>query len=150
MEDIDAAQHDRMTAVREKAAGAPSSAAGEREEDKGISLSGLLNVLDGIIAPDVRVVTMTTNHPERLDPALIRPGRTDKHIELRAFDGELAQAMFHLFYETDPPPVAGAIGMTGAELQQLFMENPDPARAARALQRAGEQKRNGAGNGVGR
>ena len=148
MEDIDAAQRDRTAPAQRSRGDASDGAAESEEEEKGISLSGLLNVLDGIVAPDGRVVMMTTNHPDRLDPALIRPGRTDKHIELRAFDGELAQAMFRLFYQTEPPPVAGSIGLTGAEMQQLFMENPDPALAAQALRRAGARSLNGSEHGI--
>ena len=41
---------------------------------------GLLNVLDGIVDTPGRIVVMTTNHIETLDPALIRPGRIDKRI----------------------------------------------------------------------
>lgn len=43
---------------------------------------GLLNVLDGVVETPGRIVIMTTNHPETLDPALIRPGRIDKRINL--------------------------------------------------------------------
>ncbi len=44
-----------------------------------LNLSGILNVLDGIVDTPDRVIVITTNHPEKLDPALIRPGRID-HI----------------------------------------------------------------------
>jgi hypothetical protein len=37
-----------------------------------------LDVLDGVVDTPGRIVIMTTNHPEMLDPALIRPGRIDK------------------------------------------------------------------------
>jgi hypothetical protein len=47
-----------------------------------LSLSGLLNVLDGVVDTPGRIVVMTTNHPEMLDPALIRPGRVDKKLLL--------------------------------------------------------------------
>lgn len=47
-----------------------------------LNLSGLLNVLDGVVETPGRMVIMTTNHPEILDPALIRPGRIDKILEL--------------------------------------------------------------------
>lgn len=43
---------------------------------------GLLNVLDGVVDTPNRIVIMTTNHPEALDAALIRPGRIDKKIYL--------------------------------------------------------------------
>lgn len=47
------------------------------EAKKGISLSGLLNIIDGVASHEGRVLIMTTNHPEKLDEALIRPGRVD-------------------------------------------------------------------------
>lgn len=47
----------------------------------GIS-QGLLNVLDGVVDSPGRIVIMTTNHPDALDAALIRPGRIDKKIHL--------------------------------------------------------------------
>lgn len=43
---------------------------------------GLLNVLDGVVDTPGRIVIMTTNHPEALDAALIRPGRIDKKVYL--------------------------------------------------------------------
>ena len=47
-----------------------------------LDLSGLLNVLDGVVDTPNRILVMTTNHPEKLDPALIRPGRIDKKLLL--------------------------------------------------------------------
>ncbi|KAK2052518.1 hypothetical protein LY76DRAFT_630014 [Colletotrichum caudatum] len=46
-----------------------------------VSLSGLLNVLDGVASQEGQVLIMTTNHIEHLDEALIRSGRVDKKIE---------------------------------------------------------------------
>jgi ATP-dependent 26S proteasome regulatory subunit len=39
---------------------------------KGVTFTGLLNALDGVAATEGRVMFMTTNYLERLDPALIR------------------------------------------------------------------------------
>jgi SpoVK/Ycf46/Vps4 family AAA+-type ATPase len=47
-----------------------------------LNLSGILNVLDGVVDTPGRILVMTTNHPEVLDPALIRPGRIDKKLLL--------------------------------------------------------------------
>jgi len=55
-----------------------------------ISFSGLLNAIDGVGAQEGRVVVLTTNHRELLDPALIRPGRIDMEIEL----GNASRAQF--------------------------------------------------------
>ncbi|PRQ47455.1 putative ATPase, AAA-type, core, AAA-type ATPase domain-containing protein [Rosa chinensis] len=48
------------------------------------TLSGLLNVVDGLWSScgDERIIVFTTNHKERLDPALLRPGRMDMHIHM--------------------------------------------------------------------
>jgi chaperone BCS1 len=45
-----------------------------------VTFSGLLNALDGVGAAENAIVIMTTNHPEKLDPALIRPGRVDRRF----------------------------------------------------------------------
>ena len=49
-----------------------------------LSLSGLLNFIDGLWSScgDERIIIFTTNHKERLDPALLRPGRMDMHIHM--------------------------------------------------------------------
>ncbi|CAI9753420.1 unnamed protein product [Fraxinus pennsylvanica] len=53
-------------------------------EDEKITLSGLLNFIDGLWSScgDERIIIFTTNHKDRLDPALLRPGRMDVHIEM--------------------------------------------------------------------
>lgn len=48
--------------------------------DDALNLAGLLNVLDGVVDTPGRIVVMTSNHPEKLDPALIRPGRINRKI----------------------------------------------------------------------
>jgi chaperone BCS1 len=53
-----------------------------------VTLSGLLNVLDGFHAPENVVYVMTTNRVEALDPALLRPGR----IDYRLFMGEASES----------------------------------------------------------
>ncbi|KAG8368216.1 hypothetical protein BUALT_Bualt15G0022100 [Buddleja alternifolia] len=47
-----------------------------------VTLSGLLNFIDGLWSScgDERIIVFTTNHKDRLDPALLRPGRMDVHI----------------------------------------------------------------------
>jgi chaperone BCS1 len=48
--------------------------------DSSLTFSGLLNALDGVGSADGRLVFMTTNFRNRLDSALIRPGRVDLHV----------------------------------------------------------------------
>ena len=45
-----------------------------------ISLSGLLNAIDGVSSSEGRILIMTTNNPEAIDKALVRPGRVDMHV----------------------------------------------------------------------
>ena len=49
-----------------------------------LTLSGLLNFIDGLWSTcgDERIIIFTTNHKDRLDPALLRPGRMDRHIHM--------------------------------------------------------------------
>ncbi|CAK9137328.1 unnamed protein product [Ilex paraguariensis] len=57
---------------------------GYNQSDNQLTLSGLLNFIDGLWSScgDERIVVFTTNHKERLDPALLRPGRMDMHIHM--------------------------------------------------------------------
>lgn len=48
------------------------SAHGLSSGSDALNLAGLLNVLDGVVDTPGRIVVMSTNHPEKLDPALIR------------------------------------------------------------------------------
>ncbi|KAK5792780.1 hypothetical protein PVK06_033902 [Gossypium arboreum] len=52
--------------------------------DNQITLSGLWNVFDGLwsCCGEERIIIFTTNHKERLDPALVRPGRMDMHVHM--------------------------------------------------------------------
>ncbi|KAI3932669.1 hypothetical protein MKW98_012640 [Papaver atlanticum] len=53
-------------------------------DSNSVSLSGVLNFVDGLWSPCAgeRLIIFTTNHKEKLDPALLRSGRMDKHILL--------------------------------------------------------------------
>ena len=66
----------------------------------GVSLSALLNAIDGIISSEGRILIMTTNHVERLDPALIRPGRIDYIVHFQNITTKSAEQMFRSFYST--------------------------------------------------
>lgn len=95
----------------------------KKEEKSPISLSALLNVLDGILCPDGLVVIATTNHHERLDEALTRPGRFDHTIEL----GELGYRDFMRMasmFGKDPAnyPVAQDVSLSGAAMRALLLE----------------------------
>jgi mitochondrial chaperone BCS1 len=83
-----------------------------------VTFSGFLNALDGVASGEERIVFMTTNHIERLDSALIRPGRVDL-VELVG-DASPAQAkrLFTRFYRGDE----GVSGMTDEEIEKMGKE----------------------------
>ncbi len=84
MEDVDAIVPERKTKPKTLAPTTPSpnnGASGEKAEaQQGVTLSGLLNCMDGLTAPEGAIIVMTTNHPDLLDPALIRKGRVDVRV----------------------------------------------------------------------
>lgn len=68
------------------------------EFGEGITLSGLLNAIDGIASRDGRLLFITSNHADSLDPALLRPGRVDKRAYLDLAGLEEATEMFLRFH----------------------------------------------------
>jgi mitochondrial chaperone BCS1 len=64
----------------------------------GVTLSGLLNVLDGFHAPDNVLFMMTSNHIDALDPALLRPGRIDYRLYLGAATDEQKVELYRRFF----------------------------------------------------
>lgn len=72
------------------------------QEDKStsrVTLSSLLNVLNGISSQEGRVLVMTTNHIEHLDEALIRPGRADKKVYFQLADKKISTQLFHMVFK---------------------------------------------------
>ena len=83
LEDVDAA-----FVLREKSDAASSK----------LTFSGLINAIDGAVSQEGHIFIMTTNHTEKLDPALIRPGRCDVKLEVCNASREQLQAMFLRFF----------------------------------------------------
>ncbi|KAH8093231.1 hypothetical protein BXZ70DRAFT_1036096 [Cristinia sonorae] len=112
LEDLDAA-FTRGISRDEKSTGAPTgssssststSSAKNKDESDGstLSLSGLLNSLDGVAAAEGRLLFATTNHIERLDPALSRPGRMDVWINFKNATKWQAEGIFKCFFPSKP------------------------------------------------
>jgi chaperone BCS1 len=103
----------------------------QRETGK-LTKAGLLNAIDGIATPDGRIFIMTSNYPERLDPALIRPGRADVHEHFDYLNPTEQVRMAQRFYDRAFTPVLYPV--SPAVLQAVFMLHPtDPLAAHRAL-----------------
>ncbi|KAH7470461.1 hypothetical protein KRP22_001544 [Phytophthora ramorum] len=65
-----------------------------------LNLAGILNILDGVIDCPGRIVIMTTNHPEMLDPALVRPGRISKKLHLGYMSTVQTEKMVSYYFST--------------------------------------------------
>lgn len=63
-----------------------------------LTFSGFLNAIDGVAAKPGRLIFMTTNHPEKLDAALMRPGRIDKTIKFGYATPDQARRLYLRFY----------------------------------------------------
>jgi chaperone BCS1 len=99
-EDIDCmkAGHRRQQPVREEVAAPPSNGQNTSSGALGVTLSGLLNVLDGLFAPENVIFVMTTNDADALDPALLRPGRIDYKLFMgRAAESQKAELYRRFF-----------------------------------------------------
>ncbi|OEL33512.1 AAA-ATPase [Dichanthelium oligosanthes] len=113
-----------------------------------VTLSGLLNFIDGLWSAcgEERLIVFTTNHVDKLDPALIRTGRMDKKIEMSYCDFEsfefLARMHLHedvvevyraqcdrvkaLLEEVDMAPVDVGEHLTPKSPKELKLENVGP------------------------
>ena len=118
LEDIDAAGLNKRQETKEKERSEEEDAASKmgaeitkafkavRNSDKekqGITLSGLLNAIDGVASHEGRVLVMTTNFPDKLDEALIRPGRIDLRIPFTKATRAQITELFTRMYSPDAP-----------------------------------------------
>ena len=103
---------------------------GKREKESvqnGVTLSGLLNVLDGFFAPTGVLFMMTTNHMEALDPALLRPGRIDYKLYLgKAPDEQKVDLYLRFFPDSSEAEAREFVRVCGpcetmAEFQGLLL-----------------------------
>lgn len=87
-----------------------------------VTFSGFLNALDGVASGEERIIFMTTNHPERLDPALIRPGRVDMSLLIDDANPAQAKRLFTRFYEHGEEGAQGWEVVEPAELERMAVK----------------------------
>jgi hypothetical protein len=90
----------------------------EAKQKSASQLGVLLNFLDGVQEMHGSMILVTTNHPEKFDPALTRPGRLDTFHFEKLGPVEIAQ-FWHLYFDEDPPEDAPT-SATVAELTTLM------------------------------
>lgn len=104
-EDIDCMRGSQSRGGHDSTGGKIEIATGTKENapaQSGITLSGLLNVLDGFHAPTGVLFVMTTNHVEKLDPALLRPGRIDYKLYLGKASDHQKMELYRRFFPDAP------------------------------------------------
>lgn len=128
LEDVDAIFVERTVTAKE-------GGDGKRGGNTTVSFSGLLNALDGVASQEGRLLFMTTNHIEKLDPALIRPGRCDVQLQLKLASKNQMERMFLRFYpgeETLAKVFAASLPaneLSMAALQGYFLKCSESAQA---------------------
>ncbi|KAM0855599.1 hypothetical protein ACQ4PT_049667 [Festuca glaucescens] len=103
---------------------------GDDNEEK-VTLSGLLNFVDGLwsTSGDERIIVFTTNFRERLDPALLRPGRMDMRIHMSYCTPESFRILASNYHSLKDHAMF-------PEIEQLMEERPiTPAEVAEVLMR---------------
>lgn len=129
-EDIDCMRGSQSREERDLKSGTNESSAVATKDNantNSVTLSGLLNVLDGFQAPSGVLFAMTTNHVEKLDSALLRPGRIDFKLFLgEASDQQKVELYCRFFPSASEPEArefvdASRSAETMAEFQGLLL-----------------------------
>lgn len=137
-EDIDCMKGGQARELSNASSATPSeSKPKDSGSANGVTLSGLLNVLDGFFAPTGVLFMMTTNHIEALDRALLRPGRIDYKLYLGKATGAQKVELYRRFFpEATEHEARGFVESCGstetmAEFQGLLLAlNAAPDTAA--------------------
>ncbi|GLJ26057.1 hypothetical protein SUGI_0499900 [Cryptomeria japonica] len=114
------------------------------EDNDNVTLSGLLDLTDGLCSSlgDERIIIFTTTHPDDIDPALLRPGRMDMHIELsfcnfpafKILARNYLQIEDHELYAAVKEKMAAGAKMVPVDIIEILLRNvDDPFRALNAL-----------------
>ncbi|KAH0839208.1 Mitochondrial chaperone BCS1 [Fonsecaea pedrosoi] len=95
-----------------------------------VTFSGLLNALDGVGSAEERIIFLTTNHVDRLDEALVRPGRVDMTVRLgEATNYQIEQLWARFYSDADPEGVFRQ--MFFEKLHEIGVLAPGPGRSSR-------------------
>lgn len=106
-------------------------AATSREDYGGVTMSGLLNALDGVSTPHGLITMMTTNNLAALDGAITRAGRVDISEEITQVNIDQVERLYRFFYDHQlPGPFQPSPLLTPAEVVEVFKRNMDDAGAA--------------------
>jgi chaperone BCS1 len=107
-----------------------------------VTLSALLNFIDGLWSTscEERIIVFTTNYKDRLDPALLRPGRMDMHIYMGFCCWEAFKTLARNYFLVDDHPLfqeiqglLAQVEVTPAEVSEMLLRNEDVDVAMQGL-----------------
>lgn len=137
VEDIDCSVelHDRVAVEAAKALAVKNKGNSNYPKEKEVTLSGFLNFIDGLWSScgDERIIIFTTNRKDKLDPALIRPGRMDVHIHMSyctpcgfrlLASNYLGITQHKLFKQIED--LMSEVDVTPAEVAEQLLKDDDP------------------------
>lgn len=94
----------------------------EDNQDNSLSLTTILNTLDGVVSLNGTIIFMTTNHIEKIDDALLRKGRTDEMYEIPYLQDKEVKDYIHLMFPDKKIPDVTYREISGCDIQSKFME----------------------------
>ncbi|CAN6448200.1 unnamed protein product [Victoria cruziana] len=133
----------------------PSAVDDDASSANSVTLSGLLNFTDGLwsCCGSERIFVFTTNHIERLDPALLRSGRMDMHIHMGYCSFEALKVLIRNYVGVDAgddervaemAKVVDGARMTPADISEVLIRNRhNPRKALEELLTQFKAKREG-------
>jgi hypothetical protein len=116
--------------------------------DDSLNLSCFLNILDGLVELHEGMIIMTTNHPEKLDPAVYRPGRVDWHHEFTYASKNTIIDMIKMSFQLSDKEILKHLDslqikdeiLSPAEVQQICFLNTDVEECIRQIVLACQKK----------
>ncbi len=129
IEDIDSAT---VTHQREKAEQSDQT---KEKAGEAVTLSGLLNAVDGLASREDRVLIVTSNRADVLDTALLRPGRIDRREHIGLLEETEARAMCCGFTggnaaELWDGTIKGQLPIAASRLQGILLDEIERERTA--------------------
>ena len=117
-----------------------------------MTLSGLLNFIDGLWSTtgEERIIVFTTNYKDRLDPALLRPGRMDMHIYMGYYGWEAFKTLARNYFLVDDhelfpeiQELLAEVEVTPAEVSEMLLRSEDADVALQGLVEFLQEKKQG-------
>ncbi|TVU38864.1 hypothetical protein EJB05_12259, partial [Eragrostis curvula] len=135
--------------------GSPSqtqSSSDKAQKRVNITLSGLLNFIDGLwsTSGEERVIVFTTNYKDRLDPALLRPGRMDMHVYMGYCGWEAFKTLARNYFLVDDhalfpeiQELLSGVEVTPAEVSEMLLRSEDADVALQGFMEFLQDKKKG-------